>query len=80
LPGVAKGVNVARRATSALHRRPADPDPGWPGQLPPSDAGKRLFADGAIPTALEPVGVPTTKGGTIVGVYRPNGEPSYDSY
>jgi dihydrofolate reductase len=42
--------------------------------------GKRLFADGAIPTALEPVSVSTTKGGTIVGVYRPNGKPSYDSY
>jgi dihydrofolate reductase len=42
--------------------------------------GKRLFADGAIPTALEPVSVTTTKGGTVVGVYRPNGKPSYDSY
>jgi dihydrofolate reductase len=42
--------------------------------------GKRLFADGAIPTALEPVSVSTTKGGTVVGVYRPNGEPGYDSY
>ncbi|WP_037570136.1 dihydrofolate reductase family protein [Phaeacidiphilus oryzae] len=43
-------------------------------------SGKRLFADGAIPTALEPVSVSTTKGGTVVGVYRPNGRPSYDSY
>jgi dihydrofolate reductase len=42
--------------------------------------GKRLFADGTIPTALEPVSVSTTKGGTVVGVYRPTGEPSYDSY
>ncbi|MEB8336072.1 dihydrofolate reductase family protein [Streptomyces endophyticus] len=42
--------------------------------------GKRLFAGGAIPTALEPVSVSATKGGTVVGVYRPNGEPSYDSY
>ncbi|MBA9050744.1 MULTISPECIES: dihydrofolate reductase family protein [Streptomyces] len=42
--------------------------------------GKRLFADGAIPTALEPVSVSTTKGGTVVGVYRPNGEPRHDSY
>ncbi|NEB09999.1 dihydrofolate reductase [Streptomyces coelicoflavus] len=42
--------------------------------------GKRLFADGAIPTALEPVSVSTTKGGTVVGVYRPNGEPCHDSY
>ncbi|GHE92528.1 hypothetical protein GCM10014715_56210 [Streptomyces spiralis] len=41
---------------------------------------KRPFADGAIPTALEPVSVSATKGGTIVGVYRPNGKPSYDSY
>ncbi|WP_420309274.1 dihydrofolate reductase family protein [Streptomyces sp. YS-B37] len=31
--------------------------------------GKRLFADGAIPAALEPVSVSATKGGTIVGVY-----------
>jgi hypothetical protein len=29
---------------------------------------KRLFADGAIPAALEPVSLSTTKGGTIVGV------------
>ncbi|MEW2549564.1 dihydrofolate reductase family protein [Streptomyces sp. NPDC047002] len=42
--------------------------------------GKRLFADGAVPTALEPVSVSTTKGGTVVGVYRPNGEPGHDSY
>jgi dihydrofolate reductase len=42
--------------------------------------GKRLFADGAIPTALEPVSVSTTKGGTVLGVYRTNGKPSYDSY
>ena len=42
--------------------------------------GKRLFADGAIPAALEPVSVSTTKGGTIVGAYRPSGKPSYDSY
>ncbi|MCM8549563.1 dihydrofolate reductase family protein [Streptomyces sp. STCH 565 A] len=42
--------------------------------------GKRLFADGAIPTALAPVGVSTTKGGTVVGVYRPAGEPDHDSY
>lgn len=43
-------------------------------------SGKRLFADGAIPAALEPVSLSTTKGGTIVGAYRPNGKPSYDSY
>ncbi|MFE5191900.1 dihydrofolate reductase family protein [Streptomyces sp. NPDC056628] len=42
--------------------------------------GKRLFADGAIPTALEPVSVTTSKGGTVVGVYRTNGQPTYDSY
>jgi dihydrofolate reductase len=42
--------------------------------------GKRLFADGAIPTSLEPVSVSTTKSGTVVGVYRPNGTPEYDSY
>ncbi|AWT47175.1 MULTISPECIES: dihydrofolate reductase family protein [Streptomyces] len=43
-------------------------------------SGKRLFADGAIPTALEPVSVTATKGGTVVGVYRPSGKPGYDSY
>ncbi len=42
--------------------------------------GKRLFAGGAVPTALEPVSVSTTKGGTVIGVYRTNGEPEYDSY
>jgi dihydrofolate reductase len=42
--------------------------------------GKRLFAEGAIPTALEPVSVRATKGGTVVGVYRPKGRPTYDSY
>ncbi|WP_338692683.1 dihydrofolate reductase family protein [Streptomyces sp. Q6] len=42
--------------------------------------GKRLFADGAIPTRLEPVSVSTTKGGTVLAVYRPNGKPAYDSY
>lgn len=34
----------------------------------------------AVPAALEPVSVSTTKGGTIVGVYQPNGESNYDSY
>ncbi|MCX3292325.1 dihydrofolate reductase family protein [Streptomyces sp. NEAU-H22] len=43
-------------------------------------SGKRLFADGAVPTALEPVSVSTTKSGTVVGVYRPTGRPGYDSY
>ncbi|GAB1333057.1 dihydrofolate reductase family protein [Streptomyces sennicomposti] len=42
--------------------------------------GKRLFAGGAIPTALKPVSVSATKGGTVVGAWRPNGKPSYDSY
>ncbi|MGQ5639918.1 MULTISPECIES: dihydrofolate reductase family protein [unclassified Streptomyces] len=42
--------------------------------------GKRLFADGAVPTALKPVSVSTTKSGTVVGVYQPTGKPSYDSY
>ncbi|MET8575643.1 dihydrofolate reductase family protein [Streptomyces sp. NPDC005012] len=42
--------------------------------------GKRLFADGTVPTRLEPVNVCTTKGGTVVGVYRVNGEPDHDSY
>ncbi|MBP0459068.1 dihydrofolate reductase family protein [Streptomyces montanisoli] len=43
-------------------------------------SGKRLFADGAIPTALEPVSASTTKSGTIVAVYRTNGAPGHDSY
>ena len=43
-------------------------------------SGKRLFAGGAVPTALQPVDVGTTKGGTVVGVYRPSGKPVYDSY
>ncbi|MCX0244347.1 dihydrofolate reductase family protein [Streptomyces drozdowiczii] len=42
--------------------------------------GKRLFADGAIPTALEPVTVTGTKGGTVLAVYRPKGRPTYDSF
>ncbi|MGC4947926.1 dihydrofolate reductase family protein [Streptomyces sp. DT224] len=42
--------------------------------------GKRLFADGAIPTALEPVTVTGTKGGTVLAVYRPVGRPAYDSF
>ncbi|MET9258146.1 dihydrofolate reductase family protein [Streptomyces sp. NPDC003717] len=42
--------------------------------------GKRLFADGAIPTALDPVSVETTKSGTTVAVYRTTGRPTYDSY
>ncbi|MFB8087129.1 dihydrofolate reductase family protein [Streptomyces sp. NPDC055992] len=42
--------------------------------------GKRLFADGAIPTALEPVSVTATKGGTVLAVYRTTGRPTYDSY
>ncbi|NEC69707.1 dihydrofolate reductase family protein [Streptomyces sp. SID9727] len=42
--------------------------------------GKRLFADGAVPTALEPVSVTGTKGGTVLAVYRPKGRPTYDSF
>ncbi|WP_405898240.1 dihydrofolate reductase family protein [Streptomyces sp. NBC_00727] len=42
--------------------------------------GKRLFADGTVPTALEPVSVSTTKSGTVLAVYRTTGKPTYDSY
>ncbi|TRV73746.1 dihydrofolate reductase, partial [Streptomyces sp. 130] len=35
---------------------------------------------GAIPTALEPVSVTATKGGTVCAVYRPAGRPTYDSF
>ena len=43
-------------------------------------SGKRLFADGTIPTALEPVSVTASKGGTVLAVYRTAGKPTYDSY
>ncbi|MGW1183836.1 dihydrofolate reductase family protein [Streptomyces drozdowiczii] len=43
-------------------------------------SGKRLFADGTVPTALEPVSVTGTKGGTVLAVYRTTGKPTYDSY
>jgi hypothetical protein len=42
--------------------------------------GKRLFADGAKPTALEPVSHATTSTGVSIDVYTPAGEPTYGSF
>ena len=42
--------------------------------------GKRLFADGAKPTALKPVSRTTTSTGVSIDVYTPAGEPTYGSF
>jgi dihydrofolate reductase len=42
--------------------------------------GKRLFADGARPTALKPVSRTTTSTGVSIDVYTPAGEPTYGSF
>lgn len=42
--------------------------------------GKRLFADGAKPTALQPVSRRTTGAGVSIDVYTPAGEPTYGSF
>jgi dihydrofolate reductase len=42
--------------------------------------GKRLFADGAKPTALKPVDHKTTSTGVSIDVYTPAGEPTYGSF
>jgi hypothetical protein len=39
--------------------------------------GRRLFADGTTPTALELVDTRTTSRGVVVHVYRPAGQPAY---
>ena len=41
--------------------------------------GKRLFADGTTPTALELIETKTTSRGVVVQVYRSSGKPSYGS-
>jgi dihydrofolate reductase len=41
--------------------------------------GKRLFADGTTPTALELVDTKTTSRGVVVHVYRSSGTPDYGS-
>ena len=38
-------------------------------------AGKRLFAEGAIPAALKPIDHKTTSTGVSIDAYTPNGEP-----
>ena len=43
-------------------------------------AGRRLFADGAKPTALRPVDHKTTSTGVSIDVYQPVGEPAYGSF
>jgi dihydrofolate reductase len=42
--------------------------------------GKRLFADGVVPTTLELVSIETTDNGVIASVYRPVGTASYGSF
>ncbi len=41
--------------------------------------GKRLFADGTTPTALELIDTKTTSRGVVVQVYRSAGKPDYGS-
>ena len=43
-------------------------------------AGRRLFADGAKPTALRPVDHKTTSTGVSIDVYQPVGEPTYGTF
>jgi dihydrofolate reductase len=42
--------------------------------------GKRLFADGAKPVALNLIDHKTTSTGVSIDVYRPAGEPTYGSF
>jgi len=42
--------------------------------------GKKLFADGTVPTALELVESRTTPAGAVITVYRPTGEPTFSSF
>ena len=51
--------------------------PGGPDE--DRDAGKRLFADGTTPTALELIDTKTTSRGVVVHVYHPSGRPEYGS-
>lgn len=43
-------------------------------------SGRRLFTDGATPTALELVDAKTTSAGVVIHVYRPAGKPTYGSF
>ncbi|MGH3187100.1 MAG: dihydrofolate reductase family protein [Streptosporangiaceae bacterium] len=42
-------------------------------------SGKRLFADGTIPAALELIDTKTTSRGVVAHIYRPAGTPQYGS-
>jgi hypothetical protein len=42
--------------------------------------GKRLFADGAKPAALNFIDHKTTSAGVSIDVYTPAGEPTYGSF
>lgn len=42
-------------------------------------AGKRLFAEGTVPSALELVGSTVFANGALVAAYRPVGKPQYGS-
>ena len=42
--------------------------------------GKRLFADGAVPTAARLTESRTTSAGTLIAVYALEGQPSYGSF
>jgi dihydrofolate reductase len=42
-------------------------------------SGKRLFADGTTPTALELIGTTTTSRGVVAHIYQPSGKPEYGS-
>jgi dihydrofolate reductase len=42
--------------------------------------GRRLFADGAVPTAMKLVDHKVTGAGVTVHVYRPDGRPAYGSF
>jgi dihydrofolate reductase len=42
--------------------------------------GKRLFAEGRTPTAMELADVKTTSTGVIVSTYKPVGDPQYGSF
>jgi dihydrofolate reductase len=42
--------------------------------------GKRLFADGSVPTALQLVETKTTSTGVVVSNYVPTGKPQYGSF
>jgi len=42
--------------------------------------GKRLFAEGSVPTAMRRVDTKTTSTGVVVSTYQPIGKPQYGSF